>query len=81
MTRGRQHTGRVLTKIVLAFACAAITIPAAMAQISATPPATPTQPTTCDFFIARSFTQSPPRVFGDSNNSWTQAMIWWKGNL
>jgi hypothetical protein len=31
--------------------------------------------------FASNFQQSPPRGFGDRNNSWAQAMIWWNNNL
>jgi hypothetical protein len=31
--------------------------------------------------MERNFFQSAPRGFGDRNNSWAQAMIWWKNNL
>lgn len=31
--------------------------------------------------LARNFAQAAPRGFGDRNNSWPQAMIWWKDNL
>ena len=32
-------------------------------------------------FYESSFAQSAPRGFGDRNNSWAQAMIYWKGNV
>src|SRR4051812_25374168 len=30
---------------------------------------------------AADFKQAAPRGFGDRNNSWPQAMVWWRGNL
>src|SRR4051812_13423815 len=30
---------------------------------------------------AENFVQSAPRGFGDRQNSWAQAMVWWRGNL
>ena len=31
--------------------------------------------------VAADFVQSSPRGFGDRNNSWAQAMVWWKNHL
>ncbi len=31
--------------------------------------------------LAGNFKEAAPRGFGDRNNSWAQAMIWWNGNL
>jgi hypothetical protein len=31
--------------------------------------------------VAGDFVRSTPHGFGDRNNSWAQAMIWWQGNL
>lgn len=30
---------------------------------------------------AENFKQAAPRGFGDRNNSWAQAMVWWRGHL
>ena len=76
-----QDIRRMLIETVLAIAFAVAVIPAAMAQFSPTPPTLPTLPIIGQPFSASSFHQSPPRGFGDFNNSWAQAMIWWHGNL
>lgn len=76
-----QGTRRFLIETIMAFVFAVAAIPAAMAQFSPTPPTLPTLPIIGQPFSASSFHQSPPRGFGDFNNSWAQAMIWWHGNL
>jgi hypothetical protein len=56
--------------ILSAIACMGPAVPSAQAQaVNGFP------------LLANNFQKSPPRGFGDRNNSWAQAMIWWNGNL
>ncbi|MCL5746137.1 MAG: hypothetical protein M1541_19775, partial [Acidobacteria bacterium] len=51
-------------------ACILLMLATAQAQVPSARPIT-----------ASNFQQAAPRGFGDRNNSWPQAMVWWRNNL
>lgn len=63
-----------------ALACLVLMISHAAAQTITTPTA-PSLPVTGHAFTGASFNQAAPRGFGDYNNSWAQAMIYWHNNV
>ncbi|MEO8592221.1 MAG: hypothetical protein ABI759_02770 [Candidatus Solibacter sp.] len=58
-----------------------ITLYAALSCLTLFAPSAPGQVIEGFPLIAKNFSQAAPRGFGDRNNSWPQAMIWWKNNL
>ncbi len=74
-----QYIRRIII-VAASVACIAMTMPVLSAQAIPTPVA-PTLPTSGRAFTGANFNQAAPRGFGDYNNSWAQAMIWWHNNL
>ena len=68
MLRGYLHSAPVA--FIAALACLGPAVPVARGQNNPNFP-----------LIDRDFQQAAPRGFGDRNNSWAQAMIWWHNNL
>ena len=68
MFRGNLRSAPIA--FLAAIACLGPAVPAARGQSN------PNMP-----LIDRDFQQAAPRGFGDRNNSWAQAMIWWHNNL
>jgi hypothetical protein len=67
-TKMSKHSA--LTFVVAAIACAGLIAPVARGQaVNGFP------------LVANNFRYAAPRGFGDFNNSWAQAMIWWNNNL
>lgn len=80
----KRERGILRRKAISAVVCISLLSSTAVAQsrgsLSLPPGGFPLQPGSFPLQPA-SFDEAAPRGFGDFNNSWAQAMIWWHGNL
>jgi hypothetical protein len=76
-----QLKGKTFHSLTVLSACIALVIPGALRGATVPVPQAPSLPVTGYPYGSENFHQAAPRGFGDFNNSWAQAMIWWNGNL